>query len=216
MHRVSHIVLSLHPLRYINMGNLRQNILKTAESEFLKYGIRSVSIDDICEILRISKKTFYTEFRQKEELVSAVLEHVTETNKKEDKEYAMHCQTANAIDVALFFRHPALQKRRLKHEKFMRDLIKYYPDIHNAFVASNKEAIKNIIYNNIIKGVQEGLYRGELADVTAGDSFVALVYNMMMTVIDGGDNDLFALKIDVFMRLVCNSEGLEYYLNSKQ
>lgn len=198
------------------MGNLRQNILKTAESEFLKYGIRSVSIDDICDILRISKKTFYVEFRQKEELVSAVLEHVTETNKKEDKEYAMHCQTANAIDVALFFRHPALQNRRLKHEKFMRDLVKYYPDIHSAFVAGNKESIKNIIYSNIIKGVQEGLYREDLSDVTADGCFVALVYNMLTTVVDGGGNDFFALKVDAYMRLVCNSEGLEYYLNSKQ
>ena len=128
----------------------------------------------------------------------------------------MHCQTANAIDVALFFRHPALQKRRLKHEKFMRDLIKYYPDIHNAFVAGNEEAIKSIIYNNIIKGVQEGLYRSELSDVTADSYFVALVYNLMMVALDGYGNDLFALKIDAYMRLVCNSEGLEYYLNSKQ
>ena len=30
-----------------------------AEQLFLKYGLRSVSIDDICNELHISKKTFY-------------------------------------------------------------------------------------------------------------------------------------------------------------
>lgn len=192
------------------MGNLRQNILKTAEAAFLRYGIRSVSIDDICETLHISKKTFYTEFRQKEELISIVLEDISEINKKEDSEYSRQCLTANAIDVALFYRHPALRDRRRKHEKFMRDLIKYYPGIHNSFVESRKESIKKIIHSNVIKGVSEGLYRECLADVTIDSPFMTLAYNLIMCQIEGGD-EAFAVKVDCYMRVVCNEKGFEYY-----
>ncbi|MBP6284960.1 MAG: TetR/AcrR family transcriptional regulator, partial [Paludibacteraceae bacterium] len=41
------------------MDNIKQEILKTAANTFFKNGIRSVSVDDICDELRISKKTFY-------------------------------------------------------------------------------------------------------------------------------------------------------------
>ncbi len=53
--------------------DVRDKILKTASDLFLKYGLRSVSIDDICNELHISKKTFYAHFKQKEELVESLL-----------------------------------------------------------------------------------------------------------------------------------------------
>ena len=61
---------------------LYKNILKTGAKRFLKYGLRSVSIDDICADLRISKKTFYTYFSQKEALVEAVLQDMDQKKRK--------------------------------------------------------------------------------------------------------------------------------------
>ena len=54
------------------MSDLRLNIIKQAKLSFVQYGIRSVAVDDICSSLRISKKTFYTEFAKKEDLVAVV------------------------------------------------------------------------------------------------------------------------------------------------
>lgn len=192
------------------MGNLRQNILKTAEAEFVKFGIRSVSIDDLCNILHISKKTFYTEFKQKDELVTLVLENISETNKREDAEYSKVNSSANAIDMSLCYKQPLLQSRRRKHEKFMRDLVKYYPDIHKTFFDSKRESIKNVICQNILKGVKEGLYREELSDITTESPFLLMVYNWFMGVMIDGE-DLYPLKVDGYMRLVCNNKGFEYY-----
>lgn len=50
----------------------RKRIIKVASELFLKYGLRSVTIDDICNELRISKKTFYVHFKQKEELIESL------------------------------------------------------------------------------------------------------------------------------------------------
>ena len=55
------------------MDQLSQHIIQSAYSKFMQFGIRSVSIDDICNELRISKKTFYRIFSKKEDLVEATI-----------------------------------------------------------------------------------------------------------------------------------------------
>ena len=45
------------------MNKQKKDILKTASGLFSKYGLKSVSIDDICSGLGISKKTFYNYFK---------------------------------------------------------------------------------------------------------------------------------------------------------
>ncbi len=204
------------------MENLRQNILKTAETEFLKYGIRSVSIDDICNTLHISKKTFYTEFRQKEELIVLVLESISERNRNEDKEYSNLFTEYNAIDLALAYRHPVFKERTSKYEKFMHDLIKYYPDIHGEFLSGKKENIKNFILNNVQKGVKDGLYRAELEGLTSGSVYLDYLYNVIVVSIDLTEKDnnisknaLIDLRADTFLRMVCNEKGLNYYEQKK-
>jgi AcrR family transcriptional regulator len=51
----------------------RAHIIKTAGELFFRLGIRSVSIDDICRELGMSKKTFYVYFGSKDELVEQLL-----------------------------------------------------------------------------------------------------------------------------------------------
>ena len=52
----------------------RNHIIKTAGELFFRLGIRSVSIDDICRELGMSKKTFYVYFASKDELVEQLLQ----------------------------------------------------------------------------------------------------------------------------------------------
>ena len=51
----------------------RCNIIKTAGELFFRLGIRSISIDDICRELGMSKKTFYVYFASKDELIEQML-----------------------------------------------------------------------------------------------------------------------------------------------
>ena len=49
------------------------NIIKVSGEMFFRLGIRSVSIDDICRELGMSKKTFYVYFESKDELIEQLL-----------------------------------------------------------------------------------------------------------------------------------------------
>ena len=54
---------------------MQQRIINTAESMFFRFGIRSVTMDDIAKELGISKKTIYHYFTDKDDLVEKVTEN---------------------------------------------------------------------------------------------------------------------------------------------
>ena len=196
--------------------SLRTNIKKTAAKLFLKYGLRSVSIDDICNELRISKKTFYAQFSQKEELIASVLmEHNEKRIKKlEIKSKPCHF-SGNAIDqlAAVSVFHASTQNDRFVN--FFYDLNKYYPEIHKRITQHNQEKICENIRENILKGIEEKLFRSDF-DLELMIRFLALQYITMMdlTSKDFGKVTMrraFELVMDVYVRVLCNRQGLDYY-----
>ncbi len=64
-------------------SNTRDKILKGAEGLFTKYGVRSISLDDIARHLSVSKKTLYQHFTDKEDIVTLVFESVLSESRKE-------------------------------------------------------------------------------------------------------------------------------------
>ena len=77
------------------MELLQENIILVSCRLFEQFGIRSVSIDNVCKELQISKKTFYTVFLQKEDLVDAVL---TYQNKSNRDKFSKLFRNKNSID----------------------------------------------------------------------------------------------------------------------
>jgi AcrR family transcriptional regulator len=55
----------------------RDRVLDTGLEKFRKFGIRRVTMDEIARDLRISKKTLYRHFPDKESLVRACIERIT-------------------------------------------------------------------------------------------------------------------------------------------
>ena len=57
----------------------RQEIINKAAELYLKYGIKSITVDDLANELGISKKTIYQHISNKEELLEAVINELTST-----------------------------------------------------------------------------------------------------------------------------------------
>ena len=61
----------------INEKNLKlQQIVKTAHELFFRFGIRRVSIEEICRTANVSKMTFYKHFKNKNELVKFLMNEI--------------------------------------------------------------------------------------------------------------------------------------------
>ena len=60
-----------------NEDNLKLNqIVETAYNLFMKFGIRRVSVEEICKEAGVSKMTFYKHFKNKSELAKHIINQI--------------------------------------------------------------------------------------------------------------------------------------------
>jgi TetR/AcrR family transcriptional regulator, cholesterol catabolism regulator len=139
---------------------MKERIQLKAEELFKRYGIRSVTMDEISNQLGISKKTLYQSYTDKEEIVSAVFERMMGENKRlcmMDREKA-----DNAIhEVFLAFDH-VLEMFTEMNPAIIYDLQKYHPNVYVKFNAYKYEFLYNVIKDNLLRGIKEEIYRPEL------------------------------------------------------
>ena len=57
-------------------GSKQEQLIQAARSLFFKHGLKRVTIEEICRTADVSKVTFYKKFRDKTELVRAVLNQI--------------------------------------------------------------------------------------------------------------------------------------------
>jgi TetR/AcrR family transcriptional regulator, cholesterol catabolism regulator len=149
------------------MIETKSSIVLKARNLFLRYGIKSVTMDDIARELGISKKTLYQFFENKADLLTSISEH----NEAKDKEVMHHIVSGakDALDEMLgIARYVTEELSSLLSPTALFDLQKYYPDIWAKFVQFQQEFIYQHIRQNIERGMKEGIYREGLdADIVA-------------------------------------------------
>jgi AcrR family transcriptional regulator len=137
-----------------------KNILEKVRDLYIRYGIKSVTMDDVARELGISKKTLYQHVADKNELVSKVFDLEIDDNVKQYE--GCFNLDSNAIDQ-LFDVHKWLMRRvKLYSPVSDYDLKKYFPDIFRKINKVKKEKVFNFILTNMKKGKEEGLYREDL------------------------------------------------------
>lgn len=161
---------------------LREDILKTAAGLFFKYGLRSVSIEDICNELRISKKTFYTCFAQKEHLIDEIMIEFNEDFVKRMElkiKTLTHPEPTKVIDLVLFILAFHLVNSNTQFDNFFFDMQKYYPEAFVRHTERHQEMIVDYIGEMLLKGIEEGLYRQDIqVELTA--QLIALQLKSLM------------------------------------
>ena len=56
----------------------RKQLIQTAKDLFFRYGIKRVTVEEICKEANVSKMTFYKHFKNKNELVKTIIYQITE------------------------------------------------------------------------------------------------------------------------------------------
>ena len=139
---------------------LRERILLKAQDLFHKYGIRSVTMDEIASQLGMSKKTIYQSFADKDELVDATLQQHIDSNKcrcEEDKlkaENAVHeiFLTIDMLEELLADMSPSI----------FYDLEKFHPKTFAKLTHHRNQYLYKVVKSNLEWGISEDLYRSEI------------------------------------------------------
>ena len=202
-------------LRNHKLSDQKCNIIKTAGEMFFRLGIRSVSIDDICRELGMSKKTFYVYFSSKDELVAQLL-HANVAYIAGKMEELLQMRDFRKL-VVRFLKHQETEKNDVRRvPQLAYDLKKYYPRQFAEFQKECFRTQKEYIMAYLEQGQQEGLVRANLNIELTAVLFAKVHSDAIrdLEVIEGHGYNMHQLgytAMDVFFRGVLSEEGMKLY-----
>ena len=201
------------------MTELKEKIIRQAKQMFWDYGLKRVGIDDICTELHISKKTFYTVFKTKNELIEEILKSVR-IEEKQSKEIA---DNDNIIEYLISKTNIFRSKTQRDDEKLFQihfDMKKYYPELFDKHCRLIKEDSEVNTLSILNMGIAQGLFREDM-DLTLTKKLISEIFSNMLEYSNTNKIPFIHMMdfcMDTMFRIVCNDKGLEYYnsINNKQ
>ncbi len=180
---------------------MKEKILERATELFLNLGFKSVTMDDLANEMAISKKTIYTHFKNKNQLVKACTLHVFDSI----AEGIDHICSLDKNPIEELYEIKRFVMHHLKQEKSSPQfqLQKYYPQIHLTLREKQFEMMLECVLENVREGIKLGIYRENL-----DPEFIARIYFSGVTSLK--DQRLFPSKKYTSTQLM--DDYLEYHL----
>ncbi len=138
----------------------KERIQAKADELFMRYGIRSVSMNDIATELGMSKKTLYQFFADKDELVDAVVDK--ELKRGQCDYVECNQQSKDAVDEIFITMEKIADQFRNMNPMVLYDLEKFHIKSFQKFLKHKNEFLLEVIRKNIERGIDEELFRPEI------------------------------------------------------
>lgn len=150
---------------------MKDEILQTSLTQFLKYGIREMSIQKLIAPLGISTKTVYKYFKNKEELLEEVL-YLYHNQKYE----LLQNLPAGRSTVCLLFDiwQNAVETEYKVNNAFFQDLHYYYPELSRKVELNITKKFSDRFIEIIEQGVAEGVFRNDIIPEVVLEGIYAL------------------------------------------
>jgi AcrR family transcriptional regulator len=195
------------------MDKKLQEIIEKARNLSFTYGIKNMSIDDMCNKLGISKKTFYKYFKNKTVLVEKVLEFERERFKSIFVEYDF--EGVNAIDILLTVSKEIALRFKDVTPSLTFELKKYYPELYQKHFEARIDFIFEKIKINLTKGINQGIYRDDLSIELIARLYISRLIDIHDPEFFPPEKYSFEIFFDVmfenFIRGIAKPEGIKYY-----
>ena len=186
--------------------------LGRVEELFLRFGIKSVSMDDVAADLGISKKTLYQMVESKDDLVVKVLEHHITREKSQFKELAS--QAVNALDEILILMDCNSQDLSQMKSNVVYDLQKYHRKAWELMQQYQFDFVIKMITENLHRGRKEGLYREDFDIDIIAKIHLATVFSLFDPRLfpDGSTSKVILLKEYMlhYLHGIVTTKGLSY------
>ncbi|MCX6190298.1 MAG: TetR/AcrR family transcriptional regulator [Bacteroidetes bacterium] len=142
------------------MDEVKNKILDGAIKLYMKYGVKSLTMDDISRELGISKKTLYLYVVDKDDLVlQAMRMHLSG---EEQECNAVFNQLNNPIVQMIDVIKWQFKTNGKLNQSALFDLKKYHVDSFTEFLAFKERSIKPRLIDNLKRGIETGLYHSDL------------------------------------------------------
>lgn len=198
------------------MNEKRLEIMERASLVYMKYGIKSITMDDLARELGISKKTIYEHFTNKDELICSIMEMKTEM----DQALCLNCaqQSENAIDDLIRTIEIVTTEIGNINLSIFYDLHKYHTKAWEILENHKWQFVLDMIRANIQRGISEGLYRKDLDSEVIARLYVGSIELILNPSIfawpDFTFDKLFRKMLHFHIRGMASDKGIKY-LNTR-
>lgn len=195
----------------------RDKIIETAKEQFMRFGVRSVTMDDIARLAGISKKTIYQEFSDKNQLVFDTFSNALQDDiiRLEHLPKIKDGVIEHLVGLTNFIR----QRFRDMNPMIMNEIQRYFPQCWQLFEDFKKDYVLKEIIELLEKGKEEGYFRMEI-----NTEIIALIrMEQMMFIFDPikfppskfNAVDLQLELFEHFLHGIFTEKGREAYLKQK-
>ncbi len=194
------------------MDQKEKEILMQASELFSKYGIKSMTMDDISRQLGISKKTLYQYVDNKKDLVKKSIQiHI---NEEECCMENVLSSDGNAIDELMMMIKMVSSQMKEMHPSVIFDLKKYHIEAYRCLTDHRDDFIYTNIKRNIEEGIKSGFYRDNINPEVLTRLYLSMV-NVIMdpessTLKDYSNAEIYTEMVRYHIRGIASSKGREY------
>lgn len=196
------------------MDEKRLEILERASAVYMRFGIKSVTMDDLARELGVSKKTIYKYFDDKSDLVRSIVEMKMEM----DTAICMNSlnQSENAVDDLIQLSKLIVEHVGNVNPSVFFDLKKYHPEAWQLMEDHRWGFVLNTIISNVKQGITEELYRKNLNPEVVGRLYVASIDNIFNPDIFPWPKftfqEVYSEMIRFHIKGLVNENGLKYLI----
>lgn len=192
---------------------MKEKILEEAERLFWKYGVRSITMDDIARRLAISKKTIYQHFTDKEDILMQVTLYRLSCDQVLISCAAVEAETPIHEVLAM------LDEMRKNVDKMnptlMMDIKRYYPKAWSLYKKFKEDYILKEMVDNIRRGINDGYFRADVnPEILARMRVEQVEMAFEMSAFANNTQDMMAIQHELthhFVRGLLTEKGFTIY-----
>ena len=139
---------------------MKEDIVKRALNDFMQYGFKTFTMDDLANKMGMSKKTLYEYFPSKSDLVEATLDYALEMSCKNADTFV---QGEGSVIENVYRNQKKVQEVfNINSDRPIWELQKYYPKTYERMEGEFAKTDALFIDKLLEKGWQEGLFRKDI------------------------------------------------------
>ena len=142
------------------MEDIKNRIISGAESLFLAYGVKSITMDEVAKKLGVSKKTIYQHVSDKDELVTLAVKSSMEN--QESQVDLIHATAKDPIDEVLKLSEYMRGLFSNMNPFLLMEIQRYYPKAYESYLSFKEACIINSLSKNLKLGIAMGYYRSNI------------------------------------------------------
>ena len=190
---------------------MKEEIVKRALNDFMQYGFKTFTMDDLASKMGISKKTLYEHFPSKNDLVEAVLDYALDMSCKNVEAFVQ----GDGSVIENVYRNQKKVKEifNINSDRPIWELQKYYSKTYERMEIEFAKSDVRFIDKLLEKGWEEGLFRKDI-NVDFYKTFYSSVQRLRSVADTFPEReypfwDTIYTLMEYFFRIVVNEKGMK-------